>query len=114
LGFVVECKAVPEWNACVDIYVPTLNLAIQVDGEHHSKPAQIETDKRFMLKAQHHGVHACRLSCDDHTKYTQSLIRLAVHMCMHHKHGQPCISMYSPRHPVCMQEAAQQGGTLRV
>lgn len=103
LGYVVECKVVPGWNACVDIFVPALNLVIQVDGEHHSKASQMDIDKRFMLKAQQQGVHACRLSCDDHSKHTYELIWKVVNMCMQHKPGQPCISMYSPQHPIMLE-----------
>lgn len=105
LGYVVECKAVPGWNACVDIFVPALSLAIQVDGEHHSKPSQMATDKNFMSKAQQHGIHAFRVSCDDDTRHTYNLLWQAINMCMQHKPGQPSISMYSPKHPIMMEAA---------
>jgi len=108
LGYVVECKAVPGWNACVDIFVPALNLAIQVDGEHHSKPVQMAIDERFMHTAAQHGIHAFRLSCEDHTKHTYMLLWHVVGLCMQHKPGQPCISRYSPKHPILTNNSKNQ------
>jgi hypothetical protein len=35
LGYVVEAKVVTGWKGAVDVYVPALHLAVQVDGQHH-------------------------------------------------------------------------------
>jgi very-short-patch-repair endonuclease len=103
LGFVVECKAVVGWPACVDIFIPTLRLAIQVDGEHHDLAPQQEIDKRFMQQAQGQGMHAFRLSYKDQHN-TFQLLWDVIKLCMQHQPGHACISMVSPSHPMLSRD----------
>lgn len=99
LGYVVECKAIAKWGGCVDVFVPSLNLAIQVDGEHHDAPEQQEVDKRFMTAATKQGVHALRLSWKD-WKAFYGLIKHMVYDCMNCNPNQSTIARYSPMHPL--------------
>lgn len=50
-GYVVEAKVLKGRYGAADIYVPALDLIIQVDGEHHADPEQLKRDGRFNAAA---------------------------------------------------------------
>jgi hypothetical protein len=52
-GYVVECRVLPGWPGCVDVYVPALKLIILIDGEHHDSDAH----------GQHFEGHSLLASC---------------------------------------------------
>jgi hypothetical protein len=81
LGYVVEARMVKGWPAGVDIYVPALDLILQVDGQHHDDKAQQVRDSRFNALAACQGHRVLRLYyLDVHTFFND--IRCAVGKCM--------------------------------
>lgn len=108
LGYVVECRVLPGWPGCVDIYVPTFRLIIQVDGEHHDSDAhgQQAKDIRFLKIAHQQRFHALRLSHVDYKSF-QADIDAMLHDCMH-----ACdrvISRLSNAHPLQYNEQYKSG-----
>ncbi len=84
LGYVVEGRVLPGWPGCVDVYVPALQLILQIDGEHHDSDAhgQQSKDIRFLQVASKHGFHALRLSHVDYKTFHQDIAAM-LHDCMH-------------------------------
>jgi hypothetical protein len=102
LGYVVEAKVLPGWQGCVDIYVPGLQLIIQVDGGHHDSDVhgQQQRDMRFLALAHKHRFHALRVShLDDRSMHHD--IKTMVHDCMA-CNGDAIISRLSPTHPLLL------------
>jgi very-short-patch-repair endonuclease len=99
MGFVVEAKVLCGKYGASDIYIPALNMIIQVDGQHHSSkyPKQLSRDARFDGEAHNQGRALLRLNHVDEPAW-HTIIPNAVAMCMDQlQHGQGVI-MYSPSH----------------
>lgn len=108
LGYVVECRVLPGWPGCVDVYVPTFKLIIQIDGQHHDNDlhGQQSKDIRFLKIAQKHGFHALRLSHVDYKSFQQDIDGM-LHDCMH-----ACdyvISRISKAHPLHQNNEYKSG-----
>lgn len=82
LGYVVEARIVKGWPAGVDIYVPTIHLIIQVDGEHHDTPPQQQRDVKFNDLAAREGHRVLRLHHIDVGYFYYDILN-AVRKCMH-------------------------------
>lgn len=65
LGYVVEAKVVKMWKGGADVYIPGLNMILQVDGEHHDKEVQQDVDIDFMLMAKQQRFNVLRLYYGD-------------------------------------------------
>lgn len=102
LGFVVEAHVVPGERAA-DIYVPWLNLVIQVDGECHSKKRKrgkdtnMDSDKKFVAACKLHKFHLLRLWWDD-SKFFDLHIRRALMYCLSQPSSPLCAG--SNQHPL--------------
>lgn len=99
LGYVVECRALPGWPGCVDVFVPAFKLIIQIDGEHHDNDAhgQQAKDIRFLQVASRQGFHALRLSHVDYKTFQQDVAAM-LHDCRHACDS--VISRISTQHPL--------------
>jgi hypothetical protein len=82
LGYVVEVKIMRGTFGKVDIYVPLIDLIIQVDGKHHNLPAQLQRDARFNAEAVVQRRHVLRLYYKDVPHFHSAIIN-AFHQCMH-------------------------------
>jgi hypothetical protein len=82
LGFVVECRVIKGWHGTVDIFVPGLNLIIQVDGQHHDDCEQQDRDVAFMCMAARQNYHVFRVHHAD-IKNVAADVADVVHACMH-------------------------------
>lgn len=100
LGYVVEARVVVGWSAGVDVFVPGLNLLVQVDGEHHQSDAQQDVDIKFMRIAQQQQLHVLRLWHQDMYTMPQDILSM-VTACMLHKHDLPTIVKCTKSHPLC-------------
>lgn len=80
-GFVSEVHIVPrkDWPGAVDIYVPWLHLAVQVDGEHHDSKCD---DADCVAACKQHGVNLLRLHWSD-KKYFEQHLEKAFWACLH-------------------------------
>jgi hypothetical protein len=108
LGYVVECRVLPGWPGCVDIYVPAFRLIIQVDGGYHDSDVhgQQSKDIRFLKLASKQGFHALRLSHVDYKSF-QVEIDTMLQDCMH---ASDCvISRLSNTHPLHLNEEYKSG-----
>jgi hypothetical protein len=108
LGYVVECRVLPGWPGCVDMYVPTFRLIIQVDGQHHDNDVhgQQSRDIRFLNIAHKQRFHALRLSHVDYKSFQQDIDAM-LHDCMH-----ACdlvISRISKAHPLHQNTEYKRG-----
>jgi hypothetical protein len=65
MGYVVEAKVVKGWTGGVDIFVPGLNLLIQIDGEHHDDACQQDKDLAFMCLAVQQKFNVLRVHYND-------------------------------------------------
>jgi hypothetical protein len=61
LGYVVEVKILRGKFGKADIYVPSIDLIIQVDGEYHKLPGKLNTDAMFNAEAVSQGRRVLRL-----------------------------------------------------
>lgn len=86
IGYVVECRLVQGWHGNVDIWVPGLQLIIQVDGQHHDEKEQQDKDVAFMNMAVQQGFNAFRMHYQD-IKYVHDEVGAVVHACMHRRHS---------------------------
>lgn len=102
LGYVVEAKVVTGWKGAVDVYVPALQLAVQVDGQHHHGGAQQTTDLRFMKVAHEQHINVLRLWYADLHSMPQD-IRSMVHECIARFAAgrKPAVIKCSRSHPLC-------------
>jgi hypothetical protein len=80
-GYVVECRLVHGWKGNVDIWIPGLNLIIQVDGEHHDDAAHQDTDLAFITVAVQQRFHVLRVHYQD-LKYVHDEVFAMVNDCM--------------------------------
>jgi hypothetical protein len=85
LGYVVEVKVLKGRFGKADIYVPSIDLIIQVDGEHHNMPHQLNTDARFNGEAVRQNRRVLRLYYKDVSDF-RSDIRSAVEECIGSAH----------------------------
>jgi hypothetical protein len=97
LGYVVEAKVVKHWAGGVDIFVPGLNLIIQVDGEHHDDEVQQGKDVEFMLVAMQQHFNVLRVHHSD-VRCVQSEVDAVVAACMRLAVGSRPIAKCSMRH----------------
>lgn len=87
LGYVVECRLVKGWYGAVDLFVPGLNLIIQVDGQHHDECEQQDKDMAFMCMAVQQAFNVFRIHYSD-IKYVHAEVDSVVAACMqHHPNG---------------------------
>lgn len=101
LGYVLEARVVAGWNGGVDVYVPGLKLAVQVDGQHHDGKEQQATDLKFMQVAHQQQLHVLRLWYADLRSMPQDVYNM-VHDCIAHVGtGKPAIVRCSKAHPLC-------------
>jgi hypothetical protein len=100
LGYVVEAKVLRKHFGAADIYIPALDLIIQVDGQHHESPLQMSRDARFDAEAHFQGRALLRLHYLDECAF-HKIIPAAVQMCMErclNVTSQACL-MYTKSHP---------------
>lgn len=101
MGYVLEAKVVTGWRGAADVYVPGLNLVLQVDGQHHALDTQQITDVKFMKIAHAQHVHVLRLWYADVCTMPQD-IHAMVYDCMAHAgSGKPALARCSKSHPLC-------------
>jgi hypothetical protein len=81
LGYVVEVKILKGKFGKADIYVPSIDLIIQVDGEYHKLPSKLNTDAKFNDEAVRQGRRVLRLWYKD-VPHFHSAIANAVHQCI--------------------------------
>jgi hypothetical protein len=86
LGYVVETRLVQNWNGSVDVWVPGLQLIIQVDGQHHDLDDQQDRDVSFMAMAVQQGFNVFRMHYQD-IKYVHAEVAAVVHACMEREQG---------------------------
>jgi hypothetical protein len=65
LGYVVETKVLKGRYGAADIYVPSINLIVQVDGEHHNNSKQLAVDLLFDTEARKQGYRLLRVCYKD-------------------------------------------------
>jgi hypothetical protein len=96
LGFLVESKVLGGKRGACDVYIPVLNLLIQIDGEHHDKVDQLVVDSRFDSDAKQQGRRLLRLHHSDANNFC-AYIYYAVEMCIR----SPAASwvLYTRHHP---------------
>jgi hypothetical protein len=96
LGFLVEAKVLGGKRGATDVYIPVLNLLIQVDGEHHNEAGQLVVDSRFDMDAQQQGRRLLRLHHSDAISFS-AYIHYAVVKCIR----SPAASwvLYTRHHP---------------
>lgn len=80
-GFLVEAKVLGGKRGASDVYIPVLNLLIQIDGEHHDKAHQLVVDSRFDLDAKKQGRRLLRLHYADVGSFF-AYINYAVERCI--------------------------------
>jgi hypothetical protein len=100
LGYVVEARIVKGWPAGVDIYVPSINLILQVDGEHHDAPPQQQRDSRFNALAIGAGHRVLRLHHKDVVSFSTDILS-AVRKCM--QCAQSAWLLCSQHHPLVVK-----------
>ena len=109
MGYVVEAKVLRGKFGAADIYIPSLDLIIQVDGQHHDNSKQLETDARFDAEAYRQGRALLRLHHEDMLAF-HIIILPAVMLCMQRsKNASTALGglvMYSSTH---LQQARPQG-----
>jgi very-short-patch-repair endonuclease len=81
LGYVVEVKVLRGKYGKADIYIPSIDLIIQVDGEHHDTASQQTTDARFNTEAVRQHRRVLRLCYKDVCDFL-GVIRSVVHQCI--------------------------------
>jgi hypothetical protein len=81
LGYVVEVKVLKGKFGKADVYVPSIDLIIQVDGEHHNMPAQLSVDARFNAECVKQNRRVLRLYYKDVCTFRND-IQDAVHSCI--------------------------------
>jgi hypothetical protein len=81
LGYVVEVKVLKGRFGKADVYVPSIDLIIQVDGEHHNMPHQLSVDARFNAEGVSQSRRVLRLYYKDVSSF-RSAIHNAVHSCI--------------------------------
>lgn len=84
LGYVVEAKVVKHWKGGVDIFVPGLNLIIQVDGEQHDEEGQQDKDMQFMFLAVQQQFNVLRVHYSD-VRHAHREVGCVVAACMQAK-----------------------------
>jgi hypothetical protein len=96
LGYVVEAKVLGGTSGAADIYVPGLELVIQVDGEHHNTEGQLCTDAKFDHKAFQQMRRVLRLHHEDELQWHND-VAAAIQCCT----ADPAQAwvMYSASHP---------------
>lgn len=100
LGYVVEAKVLRGNLGAADMYIPALDMIIQVDGQHHDKPQQLAKDARFDATVHEQSRALLRLHHEDMLSF-HKIIPSAVRSCI-----QRCqqvvwasLVMYSSAHP---------------
>jgi very-short-patch-repair endonuclease len=81
LGYVVEVKVLRGRYGKADIYIPAIDLIIQVDGEHHDSAHQQFIDAKFNTEAVRQHRRVLRL-CYKDVCHFYGAISTAVHQCM--------------------------------
>jgi hypothetical protein len=98
LGFVVEAKVLRKRFGAADIYIPALDLIIQVDGQHHDSPTQMGKDARFDAEAHGQGRALLRLHHLDECAFHKAIPK-AVQLCMERCQPTTGLVMYTDSHP---------------
>ena len=99
LGYVVEAKVLRGRFGAADMYVPALDLIIQVDGQHHELPAQLSVDARFDCEAHRQNKALLRLCYHDQLAF-HKVFPQALHMCMQRQQTATTgLAMYTASHP---------------
>jgi hypothetical protein len=94
-GYVVEAKVLRGKFGAADMYVPGLDLIVQVDGEHHADVEQLKRDGRFNAAAAAQQRRVLRLWFADVAAFP-TLIKHAVMQCL----ATPdAMVWHSSRHP---------------
>lgn len=81
MGFVVEAKVLRGSLGAADVYIPALDMIIQVDGQHHDQPVQMGRDARSDSVAYDQQRAVLRLHHEDMPAFHQ-IITSAVRMCI--------------------------------
>lgn len=100
MGYVIEAKVLRGKSGAADIFIPLLNLVIQVDGEQHFTTfQQADVDARFNAKCIQQGRRLLRLYWSRRvpTRYHEE-VKAAVERCL--QGAEPFI-MFSRNHPYC-------------
>ena len=96
LGYVVEVKVLKGRSGKADIYVPAIDLIIQVDGEHHIMPCQLSVDAIFNDEAVRQKRRVLRLYHKDVSCFHQDIHNAVRESCTHHSEAW---AKCSSRHP---------------
>jgi hypothetical protein len=94
-GYAIDVKVLRSRFGAADIYVPALDLVIQVDGEHHDTTHQQSVDMRFNVECMKQGRNLLRLHHRDDMHYKKYINR-AMQMCGNGK----LVLMFSCSHPL--------------
>lgn len=99
-GYCVEAKVLKGSYGAADIYVPLVNLVIQVDGQSHDHPTQQEVDMRFNHACQAQGRNLLRLHWFKELSFYHE-IRKAIQLCISRQQlVAPPLMLYNVSHPL--------------
>lgn len=96
LGYVVESKVLNGTFGAADIYIPQLDLIIQVDGEDHDKPERMRCDIAFNAECARQARRLLRLHYND-VHWFHMYIEQALNRCTNSKGA---FTMHSLSHPL--------------
>jgi hypothetical protein len=106
LGFLVEAKVLGGKRGAADVYVPVLDLIIQIDGQHHDGVDQLLVDSRFDIDARQQGRRLLRLHYADADKF-YDYIHSAVVLCLQSMTSSWVMyTKHHPHHPTQVGQAA--------
>lgn len=100
MGYVVEAKVLRGKLGAADVYIPALDMIIQVDGQHHDKLEQLVKDARFDAMAHEQKRALLRLHYDDMPAF-HKIIPHAMMLCIKRCElaTRSSLIMYSWTHP---------------
>lgn len=100
MGYVVEAKVLRGTLGAADMYIPSLDMIIQVDGQHHDQLVQMSRDARFDAVANEQHRAMLRLHHEDMQAFHQTITEAVMRCIRRCQDDDPWKSliMYSASH----------------